>query len=451
MTVDISRAPFPVTVRELWLPRAINGNATLPRSRYNGHELALTGARKGTTTDGCHFLQGVNSYINYGPVHNAVVKLWVKLRVRLTQGYNAGDGDQYLWSKRIDATHYLWLVFKTADGKLYFEGDDGGVNTFSVAAQDGAADITSWNAGQWYTILASISDANAVRLIVDDGTVVIDASVIAAPNGGNAVIGDQTVGGGVGVDGAVVVDYVLGTDDLSQAAPDEEYDLYVGIPPADAVNSCLLDEGCGFTANDRGTGGNAGTLGSAVTWAYGECKHPVLSLDGINDIAISAAGVDISGDLTVVWVAKMKSSYNVLSDYHHFYRLWIDGNNGVRLYYRQPTNDIRWNVEGGAVEQSIITSLKPLIDDYWIVIGTSEQPNGIIKLFINGSLIGTLTGAGIVSAAAATAYIGRDVGLASYDISKPLMVGLFDTAFTEKQALAFSRWLDNILHMGIGI
>jgi len=44
MKLDFTRAPFPLTYRELWLPSGINNHATLPTSVEGGHELALPGA-----------------------------------------------------------------------------------------------------------------------------------------------------------------------------------------------------------------------------------------------------------------------------------------------------------------------------------------------------------------------------------------------------------------------
>jgi len=444
MAVDITRTPFPVRYRELWLPRAINGNASLPSSRYNGHGLTLTGARLGSTCDGVHFDGSATSNINCGAIHNNAATFWLKFRFKLDQDFSsAATADQYLWGKFLDATHFLWLVLKAADGKLYFEGQDGGVNDFSIAAQDGATDITSWNAGQWYTVLASISAANNIRFIIDGGTVVTNASAIAFPNGGDFIVGDyDDPGAGTGFKG-VIVDFVDGTDDLTT---DEETDLYKGIPPADAVNVYLLDEGRGTTAYDRGSGGNNGTLDSSCTWAFGQVEQPVLSLDGINDYA-TATSVDIGGDLSIVWVGKMKSIYDSLMADHYFYRFRLDAGNDIYLYYRQSVNDIRYSTPN--ISDTHISVVKPAIDDYWIIIATLTQGEGK-SLYLNGYLTETDTGTGRV-AGFATAYIGRTYSLANYDISKPLFIALIDGAFTKRQVLVYSRWLKDVFNLPISI
>jgi len=339
--LDISRSPFPVRYREVWLPRVINGNASLPSARYNGHGLTLTGARLGSTCAGVHFDGSATSNINCGAIHNNAATLGISFRFKFDQNYAAGSGDQYIWGKWLDATHFLRLVFKTADGKFYFEGQDGGVNDFSVAAQDGAADITSWNAGQWYHVLASISAVNNVRFRIDNGTVVTSPSAIAAPNGGDFVIGDQDdPGAGTGFKG-VIADFFLVTDDLTTT---EETELYEGFPPSDVVNEYPLDEGRGTTAYDRGSGGNNGTLDSSATWAFGQVEQPVISFDSIDDGALSSGGVDITGNFTAVWVGKMKSTYDGLSGPKSLYELYPNASNIVRLGYDNVSNRFEWYI-----------------------------------------------------------------------------------------------------------
>ncbi len=86
MSKDISLAPFPVTYRELILPGRINANTTIPSSVFGGHVITLSGAKKGTTTDGVHGDGSANSYINCGAIHNAGAKFACKFRIKLEQG-----------------------------------------------------------------------------------------------------------------------------------------------------------------------------------------------------------------------------------------------------------------------------------------------------------------------------------------------------------------------------
>ncbi len=447
MTLALPGAPFPVTYRELWLPPGINENATLPTSIEGGHELALTGARKGTTTNGVHFTGAADSNINCGVIHNAAAKLWISLRFKLDTPHIAGGTSHYLFGKRINANDQIYFYLDGASGRLVFSLTTATVSRFILYAQIDGADVTSWEAGRWYHVLASISDTAGIgRLRVNNDTIVLTNDTNAAPNGGSFIIGartdPETLIGFIGV----IADADVGTDDLSDA---EETDLYNGIPPADAVNSYLLDEGRGVTAYDRGSGGNNGTLDTSCTWAFGQVQQPVLSLDRINDSGVSSAGVDISGDITCVWAGKMKSTYDALSVYCTFLSLRVDVNNRVLMIYYAGSDSIQWRVTaGGAAAIGVHYLEKPTIDDYLILIAT--YTNGIASFFSNGSPVGTEIGGLALPGLAATAYIGRDSG-ALYDISKPLLIGLIDGAFTPKQALAYSRYLKNVFNLPITI
>ncbi|KKK49357.1 hypothetical protein LCGC14_3135880, partial [marine sediment metagenome] len=331
MSVSLLKTPFDVRYRELWLPPSINGNATLPTSVEGGHGLTLTGARKGTTVDGVHFTGSATSNINCGAIHNAAAKLWLSFRFKPDQDFSAASpADIYLWAKFNGAADLHLVRLESANGRLYWQHE--GVGSFSLST----AGITTWNAGQWYHVLVSLSNTAGARFIVDGGTPLTSANADAAPAGGDVIIGDRTDGGAIG--GLVTIaDVVIGTDDLTAA---EETDLYNGIPPADAVNSWMLDEGRGVTAVDRGSGGNNGTLDTAATWAFGQVEQPVLSLDGINDHGQSSAGVNISGDLTLVWVGKMKSTYNLTAGNKRFVDIEVDGNNLLVLFYQFTLDEI---------------------------------------------------------------------------------------------------------------
>lgn len=445
--IDLSRAPFPVAYREIWIPRGINGDASLPSSRQDGQGLAFTGARRGTTTDGVRFDGSVNSNISSGAIHDNAPELWLSFRFKLDATYTAGAGaDEYLWSKRLDATHYVWLVLKTADGKLYFEGDDGGVKTFSIAARDGVVDITSWTLNTWYNVIASISSTLGVRLLINYGTAVTDVSTLAAPNGGSFVIGDQTVGGGVGITG-VIVDFFCGTDDLSA---NEERELEAGIPPNDVVNEYLLDEGRGVTAYDRGPGANNGTLGSACAWEYGNCQQPVISFDKLNDRAVSPAGVNLNGSITAVWVGKLKSTYAAMNvGPHELFEFYADADNYLAFSHGLGNNRLGTYARGlassvWAYQESDTRN----IDDYLIALITYDTDT--ISLYLNGVFIHSEAGGNPIIGLA-VANIGHADGAVSFDISKPLFIALINGCFTAADVLAYSRFLDRILHTGLEI
>jgi len=207
---------------------------------------------------GLQFNGAANSEVDCGAIYDATAKLWSSFWFRLPHSYIAGSGTQYLFGKaQAWATDFVTIHLGTGTGQLYFTKEDGGVQAFQLISAE-----TSWTAGQWYHVLASISSAAGARLRIDNGAALTDADVSAVCNGGDFVIGDRGVGVGAGAE-CVIANFAVGTDDLTI---DEEIDLYNGIIPSDATNIWYMDEGTGVDIIDYGTGGNDGTAGAACTW-----------------------------------------------------------------------------------------------------------------------------------------------------------------------------------------
>lgn len=450
MAVDLMKAPFPLTYRELWLPRSINEQATLPSSRHNGHELAFTGARHGTTCDGVHFTGAATSNINCGAIHDAAAKLWISFRFKLDQPWAAGSGTNYMFGKTITLNDTLQVFLGNA-GTLTFYKIVGGVPAFTLISAE-----TSWNAGQWYHVLASISSVEGARLLIDNGAALTDADVSAAPNGGDFVIGDyDDPGGGTGFEG-IIADFFC--EEGVDLTANQEEDLYRGIPPVTVDNEWLLDEGRGGIAYDRGADGNNGTLDAAglaavpptLGWAWGRVKQPVISFDGINDHGQSAATVDVSGAVTLVWAGKLKAIYDGVIHNDHYFVEYFDGVTDLyTIYLNFLTGDVRFLcVAAGTNAVADLHGFPIVIDDYAIFIGTVTA-GGVIKLYANGILHAIDTGLAPIAVGGMTAYIGAEDTPANWDVSKPLLVGLITGAFTDKQVLAYSRWLDRVFNLGV--
>lgn len=452
MTVGMPLAPFPITYRELWLPPAIADHTILPGSVEGGHQLALTGAQGRTTADGVRGYGDVASNINCGAnaVDNAQAKYWVSLRFRPSVDWTLGDGDQYLWGKVNDATHFMQLRLDSASGDLVFHKREGLVGTeFTMAISSPAGDGI-WHAGVWYHCLCSISNPAGARMKVNDADLQTNVDVNPTPAAGDlCFLDNDDPGAGTGFIG-VEADIFCGDDDLTGA---EETRLYRGLPPVgNVVHEYLLDEGRGVTAYDRGSGADNGTLDTSPTWAFGQVQQPVLSLDCINDRAVSSAGVDISGDFTLVWAAKIKAAYApaVFSPGTLLVQMRVDGPNMLQ-FYNDTTQGMTFNLSGGGVAGNLYNLFRPSIDDYLIFIGTSTLAGGGIKAFVNGILVGSATGVGAVSGAAAITYLGMDSGVTWFDISKTLLVALIEGAFTQQQARAYSRYLKNVFNLPITI
>jgi len=402
--------------------------------------LTLTGARKGTTCPGVHFDGAATGNINLGAIHNAAAKFYVSLRFKLDQNFSsANTTNQGLWGKIIGAADKMQLLLRATDGKLqfYFETTGGGVEINVLSTE------TSWTAGQVYHVLFSISDANAFRMLIDNGTPITDASVTPVLNGGDVVIGDNDdPGAGMGFQG-VITDYF--SEEGNDLTTTEETDLYNGIPPATVDNFLPMDEGRGVTAYDRGADGDDGTLDTTATWAQGQVVQPALSLDGINDTAISGSGVSIAGDLVMVWAGKMKSTYNTAGA-HHFFGIRVDGTN--QLYLGVTSNQFwAYAVGDGTAQTALTAAYKPSIDDYRIMMLIMRAST--VELWFNGLLIHSVAGVGVVSGAPAHARLGVSTAGGQNDLSKPLMAALIEGAFSAAQAEDYSRYLKKVFNLPI--
>lgn len=205
-----------------------------------------------------------NSYINCGAIHNAGTKLWMDFRFKLDSDFSsASSASLYLWGKYHNSENLTHIWFAQSDGKLGFYLKSGNVAKFLVYAKDSNGDdITSWTAGTWYHVIASISSAEGARLRVNNWTADTDADTTALPDGGNFVIGALEAGTAGNFDG-VIADFACGTDDLSTA---EEASLYTGTLPGDETDWWPIDEATGTSITSYGSTATTGTAGSACSW-----------------------------------------------------------------------------------------------------------------------------------------------------------------------------------------
>jgi len=437
-----SGAPFPITYRELWLPPGINENASLPTSVEGGHGLAFTGARRGTTADGVHGIDGVaTSNINLGAIHNAENILYIKIRFKLDQPFSiAAATDQYLFGKYDGPNDYLIGWLEADDGMFHMAHAEGGAPETIVSVED------TWDIG-WHVIFVSLHNVNGQRLRVDASDAVVEAgNTLAISLAADFCLLARD--DGVSTEGlaGIEVDVVMGIAALTVA---QEYDLINGPPPAAATESYLLDEGRGVTSYDRGSGGNDGALDSSCTWAYGQVEQPIISFDSLNDHAQSSAGVDISGDAVLVWVGKIKANMDALGKDLNLCKMYIDADNNYGLYYSTGRDELTFDCVGNGINSRSIGS-KPLIDSYIIYLCVADGNTG--RFYANGTLMaaGPAT-SGARAGGAAIAYIARRDLVSGLDINKPLLIALIDGAFTPKQVRAYSRYLKNVFNLPISI
>ncbi len=439
--LNLSNAPFPVAYRELLLPESIRA-LSIPPAVRGGHPVTITAGSKRTTANGVHFVYAsANSKINCTVIHDASAKFWISFRFKLDASFAPGAADYFsLIGKNADANNYFLITIET-NGKFRLRNKVAGFDKMCETAAQ------TWIAGTWYHVIASLSSVAGMRLIVQNAAAVTNVDTNGLPNGGALLIGD---GPGVATNQSgnfVISDVFTGTDDLTLA---EETELFNGNPPADVVNEWLLDEGRGVTAYDKGPGANNGTLSAACTWSYGQVKQPVLSLNGYSGYGLSSAGVNIAGALTMVWVGKMKSTYQTNPIDRWLMEPFIDNNNLYTLYWNLITHDLEiQKITGGGTDLASV-AYHPTIDDYAIILATNDAA-GNLKLFLNGYLADTGLLANAMPGAPATVYLGAEDSLANYDISKPLYAGIIDGAMTNTQALIYSRWLRDIFNLPINL
>ena len=268
------------------------------------------------TGDVLHFVNGdANSNIDCGAIHNGAAKLWVSCWFKLDEDWGIGDGEFRLWGKNNAGTILM----------AYFSNALGGVHSFFNGA--GGWDIssaqTSFTGGQWYHLLTSLSDTNGVRLILDNGTPVTNASVSAAPAAGNFVIGNRELAEVNGFPG-VIANVIVGTDDLT---PAEEAALYEGTAPGDEVNYWYIDEGAGTNIVDYGTGGNNATKGATPDWQTS--TYTTGKTGRLCDFTLQVDDDRWGTNLKGVSVPDNKNNWHICENnvmpYMEYYKHYVDG------------------------------------------------------------------------------------------------------------------------------
>jgi hypothetical protein len=429
--------------RELWDFKATNG-LIVPSLVRSGHPLTLTnGMAKRTTCDGVHFTGAATSYINCGAIHDLATTLWMSFRFKLDTNFVAATPRMNLFGKWV-LSNYIQVVIETGNTKLYWLSCVAGVNKFTLSVDSPTPG--TWVAGQWYHVLVSMSAVNGARLRIDNGVAQTSANTDPISAIGTFQIGNLASGtsGAIGV----ISDFFCGTDDLTLT---EEADLYRGIPPADAVHVWTLDEGRGITAYDRGSAPANGTLGSACKWAQGKTDLACLSPDGIDSYAISSSGVNLAGAVTFVWAGKLKALYSTVSNDHYLFEHYIDNNNYYQMWLNFIAHDFRFMIKAAGTTKDVdLTGFTNSIDDYAIFIATSAL-DGTIKLYANGILHDTATGAPVMPVGAAQALIGAEDSPAYYDVSKPVIHGLINGALSDREVYELSKEIDQRFKLGIGV
>lgn len=400
------------------------------------------------TTNGLGMQDGdTNSFMSWADPFDAVNDWWCCIVFNLTKAFAAGAAnDIHFVNKYDDATNFLLVYLDKATGKLKLSHNEGG------GAEDVVSAENSWAVDTWYCAVVSCSTTNGQRLIVDNGTpVTAPANTTAISLSADFCLGPY-IGSTEGIPG--VVRYLaMGNDILTTT---EESNLSKGIHPSDVVNLFLFDEGEGNTCNDRGSGADNGQIGmtpagTPCIWDFTDNpQQNCASLDGINDYLASDAGVMISGDQALAVMVKCKNTQDTALADSILALLRIDANNYLQLFHDSGADGIKITASGSGVAQSVSYTTKPAIGDYRIYVITLTSV-GVLCLYINGVLVGTQSGVGAISGAAATAYFGADNTPANYDNNAVIEALQIDGALNGAQVLDFNRSLDKELVLKLGI
>ena len=303
-----------------------------------------------------------NSEVDCGVIHDSAAKLWISIWFKFDSEWDAFTGTSpLLFGKENNIGDVITLQFDTTTGRLLFQKDGVGIQLYSSE--------TSWEANRWYHIIASISSAEGMRLVIDNGTAVTNADVSAGPASGDFVLGNFQTASAGGFVGSIR-NVTVGTDDLTSA---EELNLFKGVLPGDEVNFWALDEGTGTTITDDGTGSNDATLGSEVTW--------------LNKVEVLSGRYEtIDGSTLWVWhpiqeitLAGCETVY-VSNVYQK--RLWISSTNSSDSLYYIPLPQGYGNIDSDA-NRDFLTG--GYFTTPWLHANFKGDSKSFIKLILNMS------------------------------------------------------------------
>ncbi len=194
-----------------------------------------------------------------------------------------------------------------------------------------------------------------------------------------------------------------------------------------------FDEGSGNIAYDSSGLGNDGTIYGA-TWSTNCISGSCLSFDGVDDYVFvpNSSSLTISGEITIeAWVYPLgwngKYPGIVAKYWPNGYLLGI--NNGSRTW------NLWLRTEGGGL--GIIWSDSPVELNKWIHLAVTRDSNGVMKMYINGTLQArTTTLKGSISEPERDLEIGRWDGYFKGLIDE---VRIYSRALTEEEIRAHAQ------------
>lgn len=424
-------------MQDIWSPDA--ATFYIPPSCKGGHRATLTGgAYKATSTNGL-IMRGAEKVTITDP---AAISINDNLTVTLptfvlnTLFSSASGADMGIMTLN-NGSVLAWLESDTGAMKFTFKDADGAADyTISSTKVSWAVD-TEWQVSFCFDKDAGASSVEIFVNGVSDSTHA-DADTVLTIPAGDTVYGydGTTFFTGKFTRGPIIWDTAL----VSAA---NLVLVYKGIPFATNLKlQHQLDEGMGLAVDDKVAAALDGLISGTNTadiWDY-DVEQVLLGLDGRTGYA-TAAGVDISGSTSLVWVGKMKSTHAALGANVTLAELYVDANDSLRLFADTSSN-LSYYAEGANAPKTLTIAVAHSMNDYLVLIGTVDT-NGRAAFYRQGVQVDTDTAVGIRSVAVATAYIGSINGPAGYGVSKPCGVFLIDGALPQAWAKQYTQRLVN--------
>ncbi len=458
--VSLLTSPFPVSYRELYLAKNINGSSSMQSLARGSHKLTLTGSKKGTTTDGVRGFGGANSSVSVTAeaAVNNVAKLAIYIRFRFDNNWTIGSGTQYILTKHLDANNYIDVYFDTATGSLTaVQVSGGGAPKFSLAST-----TTSWDRN-WHSAVISLSDTVPAQRMLIDGTLQASSANAAfnTPNGGDLVILNSAVGGVNGFQGTVSAVAVYARDLSTQDETNLNMGYFGQALATIPVYLFMFDTGLGTISYNSGTGANNGTLGSSVKWMYGQVIQPAFSSGGFIDYrGESAANIcDLSAPCSYVWCGKMKTTYSVPRGGNGGYLFKIVRAaapiSAMGFWFVGSAKILRAEnlVTGGGSTYADFTNYNFAIDDYLVLI-YSILASGVTRFYYNGSFVSSGNNGSIPFPSGGATLSLQNANTTSTNVGsndKTMLFAQINDAITDKQALAYTRWIKSIFNLPISV
>jgi len=454
MSAIDSILPTGMFFREAWDFKSREGTVLVPTLVRGGHPLTLTNeAQLGTTTQGT-IMRGLEYWdiTNNNDMNFTASNFTIFMRIKrqglgaLMYLLNRRDAGVDGFSLELTAGNLLQLTTYQAPAASQSTNNDTALatddETYTVAVTYTTATTTS----AFY--LNGVADGGAATHI-DPGDTAATTTYIGAEDA-------TPVNGFTGV-----IELVAIYDGVATAA--EILLMHKGIIPnvvtgvaGNRIRHYLVDEGKGVTLDNRGqtaaTDGTYGTNGGTLEWDWLNAKLACLSLDGVNDYAVSAANVvDMSGALSWVLVTKIKTTHDSLGTDFRLWTAFIGLGDQMLFEYDGYANnrlEFTTRVAGGAYNSAYYAQVTT-IGEYAVFVGTISGSN-VGQLYLNGR-IGTQSSVDAFTPVLTTFHMSSDSAGAEVNPSAHIFCGLIDGVLDHGQAHTLSRRLDQKYSLGIGI